>query len=227
MTETTDPTKEADEALDPRWPPAIIGAVLLGGLFALLSGNEIPFPVPAPEVPTAYWIGWSPLAGLFLLIFNFTAAGSSPDRRRYLTGAIAIVAATAGAAYNAWSPVSEDVAVLTAIHLPLVVWFVVGWTVWGQRATPEQRYAYLLKSVETVVAAGLFLISGAIFAALTFGVFQALGVELPEALTPEQRYAYLSSPPPAPSASGRSRCSPWPPFSIRPARCYNKTGRGG
>ena len=164
--------------LDPRWPSAVIGALLLGGLFAFLAGDRVPIPVPVPGVSPTYWIGWSPLTGLALLLYLLRGGGLGVDRRRYLIGGAGIAVVTVGSALNAWEA-TEDVALITAIHLPLVVWMIVGWTVSGTRPISDQLYPYLLKSVETLIAAGLFLIAGVIFGGLTLGVFRALGVELP------------------------------------------------
>lgn len=46
----------------------------------------------------------------------------------------------------------------------------------------DQFFGDLLKSVETIVAAGLYLMTGAIFVGLTFGIFRVLGVEIPDAI---------------------------------------------
>ena len=169
--------QQQPSSLEAHWLPAL--AVVLGGLFALLANHDIPAPVPAEGVAPAYWIGWSPLIGLAILLYLLIASGDSSRRQTYGLGAGLILLAALVAGLTAWDRV-DDVAILTAIHLPFVIWMVVGWTVSRCHEGGDQFFAYLLKSVETVVTTGLYLIAGGIFVGLTIGIFQVLGVQLPE-----------------------------------------------
>lgn len=168
-----------EHSAEQQWLPAIALALLLGGLFAILVGDKVPVPIPAPGANPAYWIGWSPLTGLAVLLYLLIASGDPSRRQTYGIGAGLILLAVLLSGLTAWGR-TDDVAILTAIHLPFVVWMVVGWTVSRPHEGDDEPFAYLLKSVETVVAAGLYLMAGMVFVGLTFGIFQVLGVQLPE-----------------------------------------------
>ncbi len=167
--------------LEAHWLPAIILSLALGGLFILLSGDGQPLPIPIPGTASAYWIGWSPLTGLAVLLYLLVASGDRSRRATYGSGAGLIVLAWLITGLTAWSR-TDDIAILHAIHLPFVIWMFVGWTVSGVHPIDDEFYGYLLKSVETIVAAGLYSIAGAIFVGLTFSIFRVLGVEVPEAI---------------------------------------------
>ena len=169
-----------EQAAEQQWLPAIALSLLLGGLLAILVGDsEVPVPVPAPGSSPAYWIGWSPLTGLATLLYLLIASGDPSRRRTYGIGAGLVLLVALLSGLTVWGR-PDDVAILTAIHLPFVVWMVVGWTVSRPHEGDDQPFAYLLKSVETVVAAGLYLMAGMVFVGLTFGIFQVFGVQLPE-----------------------------------------------
>ena len=165
-------------SLEAHWLPAIGLAVVLGGLFALLADGRVPVPLPTDGAAPAYWIGWSPSMGLAVLLYLLLAGRDTSRRSAYGLGAGLILLAALIAGLTAWDR-TDDVAILTAIHLPFVVWMTVGWTISRTGGSGDQLYGYLLKSVETIVTAGLYLIAGYIFAGLTFGIFSVLGVELP------------------------------------------------
>jgi hypothetical protein len=44
----------------------------------------------------------------------------------------------------------------------------------------EDRFAFLIKSIEVIITAGLYLIAGVVLGAITVGMFAALSIELPE-----------------------------------------------
>jgi len=50
----------------------------------------------------------------------------------------------------------------------------------GFNSSTEDRFAFLKKSIEVMVVAGLYLIAGIIFGAITLGMFQALSISLPD-----------------------------------------------
>ena len=167
-------------SLEAHWLPAIGLAVLLGGLFAFLASGDVPAPIPVDGVSPFYWIGWSPLIGLAVFAYLLIASGDSNRRSTYGLGACLLLLAALISGLTAWGR-TDDVAILTAIHLPFVVWIAFGWAVTKTDEGGDQFFAYLLKSVETVVAAGLYLIAGAIFFRLTIGIFSVLGVPVPKA----------------------------------------------
>ncbi len=68
---------------------------------------------------------------------------------------------------------------LSFIHVPLLAWVGVGWSiVWGN-AGAKSRFAFILKSFEIFVTGGLFMVAGGIFGGITVSMFEALGVDVP------------------------------------------------
>jgi len=69
---------------------------------------------------------------------------------------------------------------LMAIHLPLAAWVTLGISILGLRSTYQDRFAFLIKSIETMITAGLYLIFGMVLGGITYGLFAALNVDIPE-----------------------------------------------
>lgn len=69
---------------------------------------------------------------------------------------------------------------LMVLHLGLLAWAGIGVVALARGAGAQQRFAFLVKSLEALVVAGLFAIAGGLFAAITFALFDALGIQLPE-----------------------------------------------
>ena len=77
-------------------------------------------------------------------------------------------------------PFQEQYLTLMTFHLPLIAWTGVGlFVLWGLRDA-ENRFAFLIRSLEVIITGGLFAIAGGIFTGITFGLFQALSIEPPE-----------------------------------------------
>jgi hypothetical protein len=75
---------------------------------------------------------------------------------------------------------SDQYIVLAVIHIPLLCWIGLGISVMGINFGTKDRFAYLKKSIEVMIVAGLYLIAGIIFGAITVGMFQALNITLPD-----------------------------------------------
>lgn len=80
------------------------------------------------------------------------------------------------------SALEEQYRELTMLHLPLLALGGIGLFVLRNNATPEQRFAFLIKSLEATITGGLFLMGGMVFTAITVAMFEALGIEVPEAV---------------------------------------------
>ena len=66
------------------------------------------------------------------------------------------------------------------IHLALLAWVAAGITVLGFRSSFQERFPFLIKSLEVFITGGLYLIAGSAFGAITVGMFSALSIQLPE-----------------------------------------------
>lgn len=74
----------------------------------------------------------------------------------------------------------EQYVILMVIHLALAAWLGVGLLILDRRSSSGDVFAFLIKSLEFVVVAGLFAIVGGVFTGITLGLFEALGVQAPE-----------------------------------------------
>jgi hypothetical protein len=94
--------------------------------------------------------------------------------------AVAVLFVAVYTAVTTWGRV-DDIASLSALHLPLVAFGAIGVALTTAYPDPaRQCYAFLVKSAETVLTGGIYLAAGILFVGLTYGIFEALGVTLPE-----------------------------------------------
>lgn len=121
--------------------------------------------------------------GLFL-----TLAGGGPLAggrwRRLLAVSLGLAAGTAYALLlfrGIWPRLfQEQYLNLMALHLGLLAWAGVGAVALAHGDGQEDRVAFLVKSLEMFVVGGLLAIAGGLFTAITFGLFNALGIQLPD-----------------------------------------------
>lgn len=167
----------------------VIPLALLNGLLLWWLSDDQRFTVEIAGIggsaatgylPTAV-LAFAPISAAIVMAY-LTVAG----RKRWgLFALIALVLLAAGA-YVLWvypragtRPFQEQYLTLMAMHLPLLAWAGVGALLVFEHRDPANRFAFLLKSLEVFVMGGLFVIAGGLFTAITFGLFQALDVELP------------------------------------------------
>lgn len=162
-----------------QWSIAIVGSVILGAFFVLLAGDRPPIPIPG-EANASFWLGWSPLIALGVLLYLMIGDWNGKRAGWYMTSAIAAILLALLTAWLSWGR-RDATANLTAIHLPFIIWAVVGGSVGlGHRNVAQQFSAYVLKSVESVLTGGIYLVAGMIFGALTVGMFAVLGITFSE-----------------------------------------------
>ncbi len=88
------------------------------------------------------------------LLLTYPQAGPQPFQRQYLS--------------------------LMIMHLALLSWAAVGVHLTAEHRDPDNRFAFLMKSLEVAVTGGLFVIAGGLFTAITMALFSALDIQLPE-----------------------------------------------
>ena len=161
------------------WRSAVGTSIVLGLLYALFAGEGPPVPIPGEGDPL-FWIGWGPLTALGLLFFLVAVGRKGECLRQCGALAIAVVVMAGYVALIAWSR-EDHMAVLMALHLPFVAWAAVGvGLVMGRPDPARQGYAFLVKSVETLLTGGIYFGAGALFLGLTYGIFAVLGIQLPQ-----------------------------------------------
>jgi hypothetical protein len=172
-----------DDSVKPRrgvnWIAAVPLSILTGLIFWALS--DVDRLVVLDQIPHLL-LWWSPIATMSALIF--LALTSRKNYGRALALGLGLLAATAYAIVLApaldlpWKV--EQYIVLAAIHLPLLCWIALGTSVLGFNSSTEDRFSFLIKSIEVMIVAGLYLIAGMIFGRITVGMFEALSISLPD-----------------------------------------------
>ena len=173
----------ADDQIKPsrsvNWIAAVPLSILTGLIFWGLSDFERLLMLD--KIPQLL-LWWSPIATMSALIFLVLTSRKNIGRALVLG-----VGLLAAAAYTiiltptldpAWK--AEQFIVLAAIHIPLLCWVALGISVLGFNSRTEDRFAFLIKSIEVMITAGLYLIAGMTFGGITVGMFAALNIELPD-----------------------------------------------
>lgn len=155
------------------WQAAVPLAALVGLIFAVLANSRFDVPGHAPFL--IYM--WSAIGACFIIAFLTMTAHR--DQKRAWSVVAGLTALAAYAALFITLTNRQQYEVLMVLHLPLLAWIGTGAYVLGTRPDARNRFAFLIKSVEVFVTAGLYTLAGGIFAVITFGLFQAIGVPIP------------------------------------------------
>lgn len=161
------------------WKLAIPLSILTGLIFWLLS--DVDTLVYLDHLPYLI-LWWSPIAAMSALIFlSFTA------KRNQLRAVLLGLGLCAITGYALMVAPGLDVPWkinhyldLAAIHIPLLCWVALGLSVLGFKSSVEDRFAFLIKSIEVIITAGLYLIAGVVLGGITIGMFAAISIEIPE-----------------------------------------------
>lgn len=159
------------------WGLAVVLGVITGLILWAISDPQLKF---INEVPY-FLLLWSPIATIPTLIFL-----SVVSKKNYLyTILISIVLIIASVYIILIAPgmakfPRNDYLILMMIQLPLVCWIGIGITTLKFFSTPDDRFAFLIKSIEVMITAGVYLIFGMIFGGITLGMFSALNITPPD-----------------------------------------------
>jgi len=159
------------------WKLAIPLSLLSGLALWALSGptlknvNDVPYLL----------VYWAPIATLFALCFLVLSAKT--NTRRYIIVGVALVVASVYVfllAMGLGEKEQKNYLVLMITHLPLLAWIALGLGVLGWRSKADERFAFLIKSIEVMITAGLYLIFGMAFGGIVVLMFEALSITLPD-----------------------------------------------
>lgn len=168
-----------DHARRAHWQLAVICSIALGLLFMLLRGSKMPLPLPE-VAETQFWAGWSVLLALAVTTWLAALARQHLVHLLIACGVASLLAI--GVAALHWN-MTGDVAILAAIHLPFAVWALLGLGLtWGQGLRAEEAFAYIVKSLETLMTAGIYLGAYMVLLGLTVGIFHVLNVTFSESV---------------------------------------------
>jgi hypothetical protein len=171
--------RQGDRAIS--WPAAIGLAIANGLVFWGLSAEQLVIEVGRQGAVPILAFLWAPISAAFVMAF--LAVGGR--RRATLAGLLALAAIGLGL-YPLWARtligddmLAEHYVLLAILHLTLLAWSATGLFVLVGRTGTDDRFAFLTRSLHVFVMAGLLAIAGAIFVAVTVGLFAALSITLP------------------------------------------------
>lgn len=163
------------------WLIAVPLSILTGLIFWALSDVEN---LQVLDLVPHLLLWWSPVASMGALIFMAITAGTQFARAIVLGLSVLVATAYCIVVAPTFGPewASEQYLIVAAIHLPLLCWAALGVMALGARSSAADRFAFLFKSIEVAIVAGLYLLAGMAFGGITVGMFDALSIELPEVL---------------------------------------------
>ena len=154
------------------WKAAIPIALIAGVVCAILSLPALDYADGMPYVALI----WSLVGGAAIIAF---LAMAGHDWRAVWSTLAALLLAGVYVTLLTLGGRRAGYRTLMMIHLPLPAVTGVAIKVLGRQRGLADRFAFLLKAIEVCVVGGVYVIVGGIFAGITFGLFQAIGVELP------------------------------------------------
>jgi hypothetical protein len=159
------------------WGLAAILGVITGLVLWAISDFQWLFLEKIPY----FFLLWAPIATIPTIIFLVVIS-----RRNYLHAAISctVLAVASGYVFMIAPSMSDlasrDYLVLMVITLPLLCWISLGVVALGFRSQAANRFAFLIKSIEVIITAGIYLIFGLALGIISMGLFSALNVTPPE-----------------------------------------------
>jgi hypothetical protein len=159
------------------WGLAVVLGVITGLILWAISDPQWLF---LDQVPYILLL-WAPIAIIPALIFLAVVS-----KRNYQHAVIVGIGLVIASVYillitkNQAISASRDYLILMMIQLPLLCWIGLGIAVMKFRSTTGNRFAFLIKSIEVMITAGVYLIFGVAFGLITLGMFSALNITPPE-----------------------------------------------
>ena len=167
---------------------------VLNGLVLWLLSDDHRFSLQVTNPLTGQIYTFMPAVALLAapisaaLIALFLALAGKERRGRALAVGAGLAVGTAYVLLlfpRIWPRVFQEQYVsLMVLHLGLLGWAGIGLIALArqgaQRGDQENRFAFLVKSLEALIVAGLLAIAGGLFTVISFGLFNALGVQPPE-----------------------------------------------
>jgi len=162
------------------WVLAVILGAITGLILWVISDPGFTFPDGMPYI----LLLWAPIAAIPCIIFLAVVS-----KRNYLYAAISCVGLIIASVYvllifpgMSDIPAQNQYLTLMLIMLPLLCWIGMGISVMGFRSQDTDRFAFLIKSIEVMITAGVYLIFGIAFGGITIGMFEALNITLSDSL---------------------------------------------
>ena len=159
-----------------KWRLAIPLSLAAGLLLWLLSAPWATFRYGQPFLSLL----WAPIEAVLVVAYLMLTA--KRPLRSYLPVLLGLAALTAVAVVFTVLPGREPYPVLMMIHLPVLALSATGLSLLGWRSDHRNRFAFVSKTLEVAITGGILAAAVGLFAVITMGLFEALGVNLPEAV---------------------------------------------
>jgi hypothetical protein len=155
------------------WKLAAPLAIMTGLIFAALT---LPMSLLISGPPFVFLV-WAPLGACAVIAF-LTITANTPWKRA-LPSIIGLLLIAVYVTLVTRLVQNMPYQTLLVLHTPLLAWAGTGIAIMGTNTDARNRFAFLSKSVEVFVTGGVLTIVGGIFAGITFGLFDAIGVRIP------------------------------------------------
>jgi hypothetical protein len=161
------------------WLLAVILGLVTGAILFSISGPSLTIKNGVPYIVLL----WAPIATIPTLIFLAVVS-----KRNYLYTGLTALALIALSIYSLLMTPglpgmrSNDYLILMLFLLPLLCWIGLGVAVLKFKSSTSNRFAFMIKSIEVMITAGIYLIAGVAFGMITIAMFAALNVTLSDVL---------------------------------------------
>ena len=159
------------------WGLAVVLGVITGLILWAISDPKLTFLDQLPYL----LVFWAPIATIPTIIFLAVIS-----KRNYQFAAFSVIGLIVSSIYIFLTAprqahlAGRDYLILMMFQLPLLCWFALGIAVMKFKSTNPNRFAFLTKSIEVMITAGVYLIFGVAFGLITLGMFAALNITPPE-----------------------------------------------
>lgn len=165
------------------WALAICLALANGLVFWLLSDTKrFRLQVGSESYLFTLIVVWAPIAAIFVLGFLSQAGRRAWRLAAILAAGLVVLALYPLLTYPLLNATvfQEQYIGLALIHVPVLAWAAVGIYLLWHKPDPDNRFAFLFKSLEVFVLAGLFAGALGLVTVITMALFQALGITMAE-----------------------------------------------
>jgi hypothetical protein len=158
------------------WGLAVVLGIVTGLLLWSISGTDLLY---LDQIPYLILL-WAPIATIPVLFFMVIIS-----KKNYLNTTISGLGLIFACAYvlllaPGLTQFRDDYLILMLFQLPLLCWIALGIAAMGFHSSDGNRFAFLIKSIEVMITAGIYLIFGIALGGITLGMFAALNITPPE-----------------------------------------------
>ncbi len=161
------------------WALAVVLGVITGLALWAISDTNILFLKQTPHI----LVFWAPMATIPALIYLAVLS-----KKNYLFTAISVIVLIIASVYVLLIAPTQtqqngvNYIILMMFQLPLLCWMAFGVAVMKFNSSVSNRFSFLIKSIEVMITAGVYLTFGIVFGMITLGMIAALNITPPQIL---------------------------------------------